>query len=77
MMTNRRTYYFPANDCRVTTGLLPNGQYGAYREDEDDGLVRGMGHTRLSAIADLADAVEKLDSIFEREPYEIIAEAAQ
>jgi hypothetical protein len=56
-MEQRRTHYFPANDCRVITGLCPNGEFGAYREDEDEGRVRGYGHTRLAAIADLVEAI--------------------
>lgn len=59
-MENRRTHYFPANDCTVVTGLCPNGEYGAYRE-EDDGRVRGWGHTRLAAIADLVEMVGSTD----------------
>jgi hypothetical protein len=34
-----------------------NGEYGAYRDDEDEGRVRGYGHSRLAAIADLAAEV--------------------
>ena len=56
-MEQRRTHYFPANDCRVVTGLCPNGEFGAYREDEDEGRIRGYGHTRLAAIADLVWAI--------------------
>ncbi|UVO33972.1 hypothetical protein KUL72_20895 [Bradyrhizobium arachidis] len=56
-MDQRRTHYFPANDERVVTGLCPNGQFGAYLERED-GRVRGYGHTRLAAIADLVEALE-------------------
>lgn len=52
-----RRHYFPANDETVITGLCPNGEYGAYRESEDEGRVRGYGHTRLAAIADLAEAI--------------------
>lgn len=53
-MINIRTHYF--RDTTVITGLCPNGEYGAYRE-QDDGRVRGYGHTRLAAIADLNEAV--------------------
>jgi hypothetical protein len=56
-MTNRRTYYFPANGLHVTTGLLPNGEYDAFRQEIDEGRVRGYGHTRLDAIADLVERV--------------------
>lgn len=60
-MKNRRIHYFPANDCKVVTGLLPNGEFGAYREDEDEGRVRGYGHSRLAAIADLAEAISNTE----------------
>lgn len=60
-MQNRRTHFFPANDCTVITGLCPNGEFGAYREDEDEGRVRGYGHTRLAAIADMVEAIGRAD----------------
>lgn len=60
-MQNVRKIYFPENDCTVITGLCPNGEYGAYREDEDEGRVRGYGHTRLAAIADLVEAISKTE----------------
>ncbi len=66
-MQNRRRTYFPANDVTVITGLLPNGEYGAYREDEDEGRVHGFGHTRLAAIADLNEAIAVEGSIYERD----------
>lgn len=56
-MEQRRVHYFPENDCHVVTGLCPNGQYGAYRE-QDDGRIRGYGHSRYAAIADLVEALE-------------------
>ena len=56
-MEQRRKTHFPANDCTVITGLCANGEYGAYRENEDEGRVRGYGHTRLAAIADLVEAI--------------------
>jgi hypothetical protein len=62
-MEQRRTHYFPANDCTVVTGLCPNGQFGAYREDEDEGRIRGYGHTRLAAIADLVEVVGELEVV--------------
>jgi hypothetical protein len=55
-MQNRQTVYFPENDCSIVTGLCPNGEYGAYLET-DDGRVRGYGHTRMAAIADLVEAI--------------------
>lgn len=60
-MEQLRKYYFPANDCTVITGLCPNGEFGAYREDEDEGRVRGYGHSRLAAIAGLADAISNTE----------------
>ena len=65
-MENRRTHYFPENDCRVITGLCPNGEFGAYREDEDEGRIRGYGHTRLAAIADLVEAISNTEEEEER-----------
>ena len=65
-MDRRRTHYFPANDCRVVTGLCPNGEFSAYREDEDEGRVRGYGHTRLAAIADLVWAISNTEEEEER-----------
>ena len=61
-MDQIRRHYFPANDCTVITGLCPNGEYGAYREDEDEGRVRGYGHTRLAAIADMVEQLETEDA---------------
>ena len=60
-MEQRRKTYFPANDTTVITGLCPNGEFGAYREDEDEGRIRGYGHTRLAAIADLVEAIGRHD----------------
>ena len=60
-MINRRKHYFPANECTVITGLLPTGEFGAYREDEEEGRIRGYGHTRLAAIADLAEAISNTE----------------
>ena len=57
-MDQRRRHYFPENDCYVITGLCPTGEFGAYREDEDEGRVRGYGHTRLAAIADMVEQLE-------------------
>lgn len=65
-MQNIRTHYFPENDCKVVTGLLPNGEFGAYREDEDEGRIRGYGHTRLAAIADLVWAISNTEEEEER-----------
>lgn len=65
-MEQVRKHYFPANDETVVTGLCPNGEYGAYREDEDEGRIRGYGHSRLSAIADLNSAVSRTDDEYDR-----------
>lgn len=53
-MENRRVHHFA--EGTVITGLLPTGEFGAYR-DQDDGLVRGHGHTRMAAIADLVEMI--------------------
>jgi hypothetical protein len=60
-MINVRRHFFPANDSYVVTGLLPSGEYGAYRESEDEGRVRGYGHSRLAAIADMVEQLEQAD----------------
>jgi len=65
-MEQCRTHYFPANECRVITGLCPNGEFGAYLEDEDEGRGRGYGHTRLAAIADLVWAISNCEEEEER-----------
>lgn len=63
-MEQRRTHHF--TEGKVITGLLPNGEFGAYREDEDEGLIRGYGHTRLAAIADLVWAISNTEEEEER-----------
>lgn len=60
-MINIRRHFFPENSCTVVTGLCPNGQFGAYREDEDEGRVRGYGHTRLAAIADMVGMIDHVN----------------
>ena len=37
----------------VITVMLPTGEYGAYRDSEDEGEIHGFGCTRIGAIADL------------------------
>lgn len=76
-MQNRQTIYFPADGSRVVTGLCPNGEFGAYLET-DDGRVRGYGHTRLAAIADLNAELDRADSEGEDySPKATLAEAAE
>lgn len=60
-MENRRTHYFPANDCTAVTGLLPTGEFGAFLMERDAGRARGHGHSRLAAIADLVEAIGRVD----------------
>ncbi len=64
-MQNRRTHYFPENDCHVITGLIPTGEFAAFVEGEE--LVRGRGQTRWAAIADLNEAIAAVGSIYERD----------
>lgn len=64
-MQNIRRHTF--NEGPVITGLLPTGQYGAYRENEDEGRVRGYGHSRWAAIADLNEAIGADDEPEERD----------
>ena len=57
-----QTHYFrDDNDNRtvVITTWLPTGEYGAYRDDEDDGCIRGFGTSRLEAIADLREWTQR------------------
>ena len=57
-MIDRQKHYFRENDCTVITGWIPQiAEFGATREDEDEGLIRGYGATRLEAIADLVWAI--------------------
>jgi len=65
-MQDLRKHYFPANDETVFTGLCPNGQFGAYLERED-GRVRGYGHSRLAAIADLVESLDLDEEEFDHE----------
>jgi hypothetical protein len=62
-MINRRTHHF--SEGKVITGLLPNGEYGAYRDDEDEGRIRGYGHSRLAAIADLNAEISETDEEYD------------
>lgn len=54
-MQSHRTHYLDGR--KIITGLLPTGEFGAYRDDEDEGHIRGFGHTRAAAIADMLEAV--------------------
>jgi hypothetical protein len=54
-MINIRQHYFDDIEDVVITGLLPNGEYGAYRESADEGRIRGYGATRFGAIADMVE----------------------
>lgn len=68
-MEQRRKHYFPDSGefgVTVITGICPNGEYGATREDEGEGLIRGYGHTRLAAIADLVEAISNTEEEEER-----------
>ena len=57
---SRKHFFRDEQDNRtvIITVLLPTGEYGAYDDDRDDGRVRGYGHTRLAAIADLKEQIE-------------------
>lgn len=52
-MEQQRKHFF-RDAGTVVTGICPNGQFGAYSEDESERGLRGYGHTRLAAIANLA-----------------------
>lgn len=63
-MINHRKHNFV--EGVVITGLLPTGEFGAYRPDEDEGRIRGYGHSRLAAIADLVEAISNTEEEEER-----------
>lgn len=63
-MQNLRKHYFPADDLNVMTYMTAKGDFGAYVWGRE--LVRGYGHSRLAAIADLNEAIGNID-----EPEEI------
>jgi len=48
-----RTIWFPENGWHVTVTCFPNGEYGATRDEIDEGKYQGYGDTPLAAIADL------------------------
>jgi hypothetical protein len=61
---NERKHYFrdePDNRTVVVTVMLKTGQYKAcVQSGENEDLdVRGYGHSRLAAIADLNDNIAK------------------
>ena len=63
MEDSRKTHYFrDDNDTRVVviTKLLPNGEYAAWIDgDEEDGAY-GLGDTMMEAIANLRDNMVEL-----------------
>ena len=62
---NRKHFFRDETDTRIVviTTLLPTGEYGAYRDDQDDGRYRGFGHSRLAAIADLQAWIEDNEEV--------------
>ena len=63
----RRLHHF--DDMTVATELQPNGEYNAIDADNYDlGFPQGWGHSRLAAIADLAEQM--------RLPADDVADAA-
>ena len=50
-----KTIYFPDSGDTVIATKLPNGDWGVYRDDEDEGRYRGFGKTILEAIADMVE----------------------
>lgn len=74
-MIDRQKHYFPVNDCTVITGWIPQiAEFGATREDEDEGLIRGYGATRLEAIADLVWAISNGEEEEERNAADFAAD---
>jgi hypothetical protein len=66
-----RTHYFFDRDrhgddrikTTIHTFMLPTGEYGAIDDNTDDGVVRGFGHTRLAAIADLKENTKRREDL--------------
>ena len=63
-VTTTRSHYFrdeADNRTTVVTVMLKTGQYKAYVQSgiDEDVDVRGYGHSRLAAIADLNDNIAK------------------
>ena len=58
---DQKHFFRDENDTRtvVITTWLPTGEFGAYRDDEDEGHVRGFGSTRLEAIVDLREGWDR------------------
>lgn len=44
---------WPFDDCVVIVNKLPNGEFGAYIEDQVEDGYKGFGDTEMAAIADL------------------------
>lgn len=57
-MQQVRKHHF--DDGAVITGLCDNGQFGA-RLEEGNLSLRGYGHSRYAAIADLAEKLPDSD----------------
>lgn len=57
MLTKYQFHHFDDCDDVIVTVLLPNGEYGAWRESQDEGIVQGFGYSRIGAIADLIQNV--------------------
>ena len=56
-MKNHVSHFFPANQLHVITGVMPNGWYGAYRHETDQGRIRGIGPTPIDAIIDMVASI--------------------
>ena len=61
-MNNVQTFYFPADGSRVQVGMCGDGQFRANLVDDERGHVRGVGHTRLAAIANLNEELDRAES---------------
>lgn len=77
-MINRQTFYFPADGSRVMTGLCNDAQFRAHLVDDERSYVRGVGHTRLAAIADLNAELDRAESEGEDyQPKGVLLDAAE
>jgi hypothetical protein len=60
MIEGVRKHHFPISGDVVTTGIATEtGEYVAFRDDAPE--IRGHGHSRLSALADLNEKSEQIE----------------
>lgn len=63
MEDSRKTHYFRDDEGErlvVMTEMMPNGEYGAWIDNQEDTEPHGIGDTMMEAIFDLARQREEL-----------------